>query len=130
MPLGSELITIDGNEKGAQFYKERGMTYEIIDELDKTSIGTFTSIEPKEERDLIYEYYLPEKLSKSLKNDSYKLKIQKQPGTINPELTINVNTSNTIKSFTSEEIGTLLENNKKVEYKTDLLTDLEFTINY
>ena len=130
VPLGSELITIDGNEKGAQFYKERGMTYEIIDELDKTSIGTFTSIEPKEERDLIYEYYLPEKLSKSLKNDSYKLKIQKQPGTINPELTINVNTSNTIKSFTSEEIGTLLENNKKVEYKTDLLTDLEFTINY
>jgi hypothetical protein len=130
VPQGSELITIDGNEKGSQYYKEKGMTYEIIDELDKTSIGTFTSIEPGEERELTYEYYLPEKLSKTLKKDNYKLKIQKQPGTISPDLTINVNTYNTIKSFAPGELGTLLENNKKVEYKTNLLTDLEFTVNY
>lgn len=130
IPQGSELITINGNEKGSQYYKEQGMTYEIIDELDKTSIGTFTSIEPGKQRELTYEYYLPEKLSKSLKNNGYKLKIQKQPGTINPDLTVKVNTFNTIKSFTPGELGTLLENNKKVEYKTNLLTDLEFAVNY
>ena len=130
VPQGSELITIDGNERGSQYYKEAGMTYEIIDELDKTSIGTFTSIEPGEERELTYEYYLPEKLSKNLKKNGYKLKIQKQPGTISPDLTININTFNTIKSFSPADFGTLLENNKKVEYKTNLLTDLEFTVNY
>ena len=95
-----------------------------------TSIGTFASIEPGDERELTYEYYLPEVLSKKLKNNGYRLKIQKQPGTISPDLTINVNTFNTIKSFTPGDLGTLLENNKKVEYKTNLLTDLEFTVNY
>lgn len=130
VPQGSELININGNEKGSQYYKEDGMTYEIINELDKTSIGTFTSIEPGEKREMTYEYYLPENLSKNLKNDGYKLKIQKQPGTISPELTVNINTFNTIKSFAPANKGTLLENNKRVEYKTNLLTDLEFTINY
>ncbi len=130
IPQDSELISIDGNEKGSQYYKEAGMTYEIINELDKESIGTFTSIEPGEQRDLTYEYYLPEKLSKDLKNNGYKLKVQKQPGTINPDLTININTANNIKSFSPIGSGTLLENNKKVEYKTNLLTDLEFVVNY
>lgn len=130
IPQGSELINIDGNEKGEQYYNEPGKSYEIIDELGKTSIGTFTSIEPGEERTLTYEYYLPEDLSKDLKNKGYKLLFQKQPGTISPELEININSSNTIKSISPLEVGTLLSNNKRVEYKTNLLTDQEFIVNY
>lgn len=130
VPQGSELINIDGNEKGQQYYNEPGKTYEIIDEAGKTSIGTFTSIEPGEERTLTYEYYLPEKLSQDLKQNGYKLLFQKQPGTISPELEINVNSSNTIKSFSPQDIGSLLSNNKRVEYKTNLLTDKEFIVNF
>lgn len=130
IPLGSELISISGNEKGSQYYDQPGKTYEIKEELKKTSIGTFISIEPGDEKTLIYEYYLPIDLTKKLQTQGYRLLVQKQPGTIEPKLQVNLSSFNTIVSFSPQEIGALLENNKKVEFKTTLLTDREFSVNF
>jgi hypothetical protein len=130
VPLGSELINISGNEKGAQYYDKPGKTYEIGEELGKASIGTFASIEPGEEKTLTYEYYLPTDLTSKLKSEGYKLLVQKQPGTLEPKLHVNLFSFNTIVSFSPAELGALLENNKKIEFKTTLLTDCEFSANF
>ncbi|MBP9694975.1 MAG: DUF4012 domain-containing protein [Candidatus Magasanikbacteria bacterium] len=88
VPSGSVLIGV--STQGA-----RGATipFSAIDqgeELGKTWFGTFISIEPGETRQLIFEYALPNKINESVQSGFYDLTLQKQIGTVNTLLTLNL----------------------------------------
>ncbi len=128
-PKGSQLTSIDGNEKGSQYYQSNE-SYEIIDEKGKTSIGTFVSVEPGEEKDVVFKYQLPSSLVSSIiDGKTYDLLIQKQGGVINPGLNVNINLPESINYYSQMEHGSLLDDNT-VEYNWNINSDREFKVEF
>ncbi|MBU1167480.1 DUF4012 domain-containing protein [Patescibacteria group bacterium] len=125
-PQGSELLSIEGNEQGSQFYNEPGQTYEVMDELMKTAFGTFISIEPSEEKTLTYNYTLPDS---AVSKDEYTLYFQKQIGTIKPKLKVKLKFDRPVKSFAPAEYGEKVSDNE-IEFNLDLQTDREFKVTF
>jgi len=78
VPQGSNLLKSSGSMIDCKIDDEGSV--EKVDELGKTSFGTFICIEPGEEGNLEFKYKLPDYIADSLKNDEYKLLVQKQPG--------------------------------------------------
>lgn len=128
-PQGSQLVSINGNEKGSQYYQSNE-PYEIIDEKGKTSIGTFISVEPGEQKDVVFNYQLPSSLiSTIMDSKTYDLLIQKQGGVINPGLKVKINLPESINYFSQMEHGSLLDD-KSVEYNWNLNNDREFKVEF
>ena len=75
VPQGSELIEFIGSTKKVRRY----------DELGKTVFEGFLTVNPKGSAQVIVKYQLPKTV------DSRKLLIQKQPGTYNDKLTVELN---------------------------------------
>jgi len=91
VPSGSQLVESDksideGEENGYHWF------------------GTFVSIEPGKTGEVAFEYYLPEKISASIKNGQYDLKVDKQIGTIGTELTLNLDFGKKLVSAIPSEL--------------------------
>jgi len=84
VPLGSELINIDGlniNEADLTNYDDY--------DLNKRVFGFFWTIEPGRSRELTLSYYLPENIKEQLNNrGQYELYVQRQAGSRNERLNI------------------------------------------
>lgn len=78
VPSGSKLTSFVGSEKTTSTY----------DELSKTVFEGFMTVKPEGAAQVVVKYNLPFKVKKG---DLYKLLIQKQPGTDNPQYTIYYN---------------------------------------
>lgn len=118
VPKGSELIKTEGDE----------LKVEVYNELGKTVFGTFISIEPGNQKSLIFEYELPEEIKKLIHEEKeYHLLIQKQAGLINPPLKVNLNLPNKINSFNPKKTANL-ENECLIKFSTNLEIDREFEI--
>jgi len=102
---------------------------EIKEDLGKKYAATFLMIEPKDTKTWFLEYKLSEKLKKQYENGQYELFIQKQPGTIGHNLTIDLNFNQSIKSYHSEIIPQKIER-KNIGWDTDLTIDREVNIRF
>ncbi|MFA6098453.1 MAG: DUF4012 domain-containing protein [Patescibacteria group bacterium] len=87
VPLGAKLIMSEGQMVDCKL-NDKG-SVETLEELNKTVFGTFICIEPGEQKSLHFRYSLPESVRNQLKNGSYSLMVQKQPGTSDYATTIN-----------------------------------------
>ena len=79
VPQGSELIEATGAEIETRVYEDLGKT------VFETFYGDESPLRPEGRKQLTFKYKLPFKLEKG---EEYKLLIQKQPGTYNPEYEI------------------------------------------
>jgi len=95
VPAGSALVKIIGNESNV----------ETSEELGKTVFGFFKVTEPQTTESVTLEYKLPMRLAAQ----SYSLYAQKQAGTVDYQLNVNIDWNGTTR-----------------EWKTDLKEDREF----
>ena len=92
IPEGAELVSAEGQLVNDKLKNPKLLAgqVDVGAELGKTVFGMFTSIEPGETRTLVVKYRLPEKVAQSVKNGSYKLLIQKQSGSADYPLTLDL----------------------------------------
>jgi len=111
-PIGSKLIMsngfIDAAKKPSEADVELDLGYAVF--------GGFFSIEPKEKKSVVLEYYLPERIKSLVDNGLYTLFVQKQLGTFGARLTVDA------------DFGKTDGDGKPIIYKkdTDLKIDREF----
>ncbi len=79
IPEGAELIEHSGVMENDKLHGGRQADPEVYNELGKTVIGGFISIEPQETGSLNYKYKLPSSVINN-DNEKYRLYVQKQPG--------------------------------------------------
>jgi len=120
VPLGSEFIRCIG---GRQDITDTGI------DLGKTWFGDFIQIEPQEARTLTFEYYLPDTVSETIRNNEYGLLIQKQCGTKDYDLDVDLSFPKKITSFEPKNRGKL-ENENEVKFDWDLGQDRESKVNF
>ncbi len=124
LPMGSKFISVTGslnNDRTAPGTVDQGV------ENGKQWFGAFTSIEPGKTGELAWQFYLAPAVVEQMKKNSYNLLVQKQAGTINSGLTLDLNFGKNIVSADPGETKTDL-GNQKYNYKTDLRLDREFKI--
>jgi len=118
VPLGSQLIDVDGITDGA---------IEVYNELGKTCFAGFISVEPGKIGQLHFNYKLPYDLTNI---NQYSLYIQKQPGSRINELLVDLSFLNRVKSYSPATLSTSMISEKEVSWQTDLTTDKLFIINF
>lgn len=127
-PLGSEWIKTTGsmdNDRSSVLGKT-----DISEESNKTVFGTFIAIEPGQSGTLSFEYYLPNYLSEKIFNaQEYNLYLQKQAGTYNDKLNINLTFPYEVNFATPSETQDKL-GDKKYQSSSDLLIDREVRIGF
>lgn len=122
VPEGSELISVDGAMKWDRT-SEPGVIDQGV-ENGKTWFGTFLAVEPGQEKTLRFTYYLPDDTTK---DSLYTLLVQKQLGTINHKLTLDLDFGKTIVSAKPEEERDNY-GDSRYSLETDLRVDREFNI--
>ncbi len=126
LPMDSKFISVLGSMKS-----DRTPGVGVVDqgvENGKQWFGTFISIEPGKTGELVWQFYLAPQIVNQIKNNSYNLLVQKQAGTINNSLVLNLNFAKDISSATPGEAQTDL-GNQIYSYQTDLRLDREFKAN-
>lgn len=81
VPLGSVLTESSGAMNNDKLHGARPGTVDVYDDLRKTVFGAFISIEPGTSGTLSFTYTLPQSVAYAVKNGTYELSVQKQPGT-------------------------------------------------
>ena len=97
VPMGSELLEYDGVMENDKLHGGGAGQVETTQEWNKTVFGGFISVEPKQEGSLHYKYKLPS----TVEENGYELYIQKQGGTNNHNLNINLNLGQKINNINS-----------------------------
>jgi len=127
-PLGSEWIKTIGSMDNDRS-SVPGKT-DVSEESDKTVFGTFIAVEPGETGTLSFEYYLPDYLSEKIFNGKeYNLYLQKQAGTYNDKLNINLLFPYEITFATPGEAKEKWGDNK-YELNSNLLIDRKVRIGF
>ena len=131
VPRGSTLIRGTGmmeNDKTIDPSRRLGKV-DVVDDLGKTYFGAFISIEPGEERALVFEYFLPARISNDIENNSYTLFVQRQPGSVIDSLTLALDFDKNIKyAKPSEDRGEW--GNDTYKLRTDLEIDRFFEVGF
>ena len=125
MPTGSQFISVKGSLKADRTTGEGVVDHGI--ENGKQWFGTFTSVEPGKTGELAWKFYLAPQIAEQIKKNSYNLLVQKQSGTINHALTLDLNFG---KNIISASPGEAMENfgDTKYSLRTDLRLDRVFEI--
>ena len=127
VPLGSELKSVQGSMKNDK--SDEPYSVDQGQDLKKTWFGAFISIEPGRDATLVFEYYLPVDLSSKIKNGLYDLLVQKQLGTKEVSLTLDLNFAKNIYTAQPEEDRSDWADNV-YSYTTPLYTDREFVVRF
>jgi len=129
VPYGSELIDHSGslvNDKLKNPSLAEG-TVDIGSEFGLTVFGAFTSIEPGEQRTLMFEYKLPDWLEAVIDKGEYNLRVQKQPGAADHRLTLGLDFDTKIQSAEPAEDWKNFDDDR-YDVDTILRTDLDFVV--
>ena len=124
VPLGSTFQSVQGTLRSGDAIQSSHV--DTGEELGKSLFGTSFSIEPGQTKTLTFTYLLPASLSGQ---DAYELLVQKQPGTIAHALTLDLDFATLLQSAEPPEAEGEWRDGKYV-YKTDLLVDREFRVNF
>lgn len=127
VPLGSRLLKWEGIM--AQDRSNKPGEVEVSNDLGKTYFGGFISIEPGESKYLLFEYELPDSVSRQLEKKNYNLLIEKQAGTSGHKLTVQLKFPFPIKKYSPLEFGQSTDKNKVI-FNWDLKEDREFNISF
>ena len=98
-------------------------------ELNKQWFGTFVSVEPGNTGEIEYQFYLSEEIVKQIINGNYNLYAQKQLGTVDHKLTLDLNFGRQVKSAIPGEDEKYF-NDKKYNISTDLKVDRKFEVKF
>lgn len=126
VPQGSTLTSSSGFLTDDKLHNGKPTDPTVTDELGKTVIGGFTSIEPQEEGTLTLHYTLPSGLQDQMQNGQYSLLVQKQPGTDAHGLTLDIHAPRSIQSYSPAETGST--SGKTAHFSTDLQQDRTFSL--
>ncbi|PIP29610.1 hypothetical protein COX27_00475 [Candidatus Kuenenbacteria bacterium CG23_combo_of_CG06-09_8_20_14_all_36_9] len=127
VPLGSKWLKTEGSMDTDRSPK-KGFT-DLSEENNKTIFGTFIAIEPGKTGTLSFEYNLPDYLIKKISASSfYHLYLQKQPGTKNDKIFLDLQFDQKIKKSLPEN-STLL-NADRYQLTTNLETDREIKLEF
>lgn len=132
VPEGSQLIRGEGmlvNDKLKAPTGRKGKI-DVVSELGKTYFGAFISIEPGESRSLIYEYKLPENVANLYRRGLYNLYVQKQPGTIRPGLTVELDFDKNITNWQSTNSEADKIDRNSIRFMSDLHKDRIFGVRF
>ncbi len=117
VPLGSTLISVDGQNKGdVQVYKE----------FNRTVFAAYVVIEPGKIGKLHLRYNLPNNI---INANEYSLYIQKQPGNNIGLLTVDIDLGKNINSYGPTGFFARKKSGQNVRWETDLTVDKEFFLN-
>ena len=116
VPLGSTLITAEGNEEPLA----------ITDSHGKTVFGTFISIEPEDSETLTFNYKLPAGLVNKISQGDYSLLVQKQAGTEAHGLELDIALPFAVESVNPSVLKKADKN--QVISRTNLQEDRSFTV--
>ena len=127
VPLGSEWLKTEGSMDTDRSPK-KGFT-DLSEENNKTIFGTFIAIEPGKTGALSFEYNLPDYLIKKISASSfYHLYLQKQPGTKNDKIFLDLQFDQKIKNSLPEN-STLL-NAGRYQLTTNLEIDRKIKLEF
>lgn len=101
----------------------------IGDELGKTYLGTFLTVDPGTSKTLVVEYRLPEYIKTAYRNGLYKLSVQKQPGTAGHKLKIDLKFDQSIIAYFANNLPLKLTG-KNLLLDADLRIDRDFTVKF
>lgn len=105
VPEGSELVSSKGAMQD-DLYRTGGRavagTVDVYKDLGKTVFGAFFSVESGKTGELQFTYRLPASAVASLRQNTYTLLVQKQPGSY-PRLAVDVHTPQTVRRATPGE---------------------------
>lgn len=124
-PLGSQLLAAQGMMENDKIKDPKGTPGRVDqgEEFGKTFFGAFISIEPGESKSLSFEYQLPEEVKNLYyQRGLYNLFIQKQPGTVGHNLTIELDFDKKIKRYLPEQAE--LAKSKSLIFKGRLFEDI------
>ena len=124
VPEGSKLVGVSEIVNGK---KSVAKEIESGVENGRQWFGAFMSIEPGTTEDLVFEYWLPEKITRQITAGDYSFLAQKQLGLNNVKLTVNWDFGKNIETAQPAETGKVL-NDSKYLYQTDLNVDRDFVV--
>lgn len=130
-PAGSELIRVEGALEDDRLRNPSGQpgTPDVYDELGLRVFGAFTSIEPGKTGTLAFVYRLPPAVVADIESGEYQLYFEKQPGTEDHGLTLDLDFGkNLTKAYPAEEPTEFGDSHYK--YTTDLRLDREFSVGF
>lgn len=124
VPRGAELVeAYDSSEEQVKTNIDKGNS------LDKKWFGEFIVIEPGQTETLSFTYILPKNITNQINKKEYNLATQKQIGTIDPQLTLDLDFG---KNITYAEPSEKKKEHGDASYKlkTNLRTDKKFTVKF
>ncbi len=128
VPSGSKFI-----ESNGAMIDEKTNNSEAIDKYEiygKMIYGLFTVTEPKQEKDIIVKYKLPQYIADQINKKDYKLLIQKQPGVKNAQFIINANFKEDFRNVKINIPNIINSNLSSISAKQDLNKDQIIQINW
>lgn len=127
VPQGSKLIKATGATTDA-FNSKPGPVDQGV-EAGRQWFGAFTTVEPGQTNTLVFEYEVSPAVVQEIKRGNYSLVVQKQLGTLNHALTLNLDFGTKIQSA---HPGEPRENHGDTRYqlKSDLKVDREFIVRF
>lgn len=127
VPDEAELVSVSGAGKKSETLTPEKVDFGVL--RDKKWFGVFVSIEPGDQRDVEFTYILPKKITKQIDDELYTLIVQKQAGSIDNGLTLDLNFDKTIKEAEPAEQQDFWGNNSYT-LQTDLTLDRTFAIQF
>ena len=129
VPAGVEFLGVDGamqNDRLKDPARHPGQA-DVYSESNRTVFGAFISIEPKEKRTLTFRYLLPQSVVDQIEAGEYSLYFEKQPGTVDHGLTLDLDFGKNLTSANPAENPSEF-GDSHFRYGTDLRFDRSFGI--
>ena len=116
-PVGSTFLRASGlSADNAVVYLDQELSH------PKNTMAGFISIEPGQSRDLVFEYYLPDRILEAIKKEGkYSLLVQKQPGANIQKFEASFNFLKTAQEVRGDGESSIQD--KKVYWTNDLERD-------
>lgn len=125
VPIGSKFIKAIGTMES-----EKSNKIGLVDQGTENGhqwFGGFISVEPGHTSELSFQYYLPENISTTIVGGEYNLLTQKEIGTNDVKLTLELDFGKKLSSATpGEDVGKHGDN--RYDFLTDLVQDREFKV--
>lgn len=125
LPEGTELIRTHGAMERDR--SDASGPVDVGAELGRTVLGAFLSIEPGEERSLVFEVRLSPVVAARIRAGTYTLRAQKQLGSIATPLTVDLEFGTPVRAATPPEPPAGW-GNSRYSIETDLREDREFHV--
>jgi hypothetical protein len=122
VPLGSQLITSHGFTKNGVGVANAPLDIGV--ENGREWFGGFTSVEPLSSKEVMIQFVVAPSVAEEIMKGNYQLLVQKQIGTINPTLTLQMDFGKSIITA----IPVTEQSGGKYMVVTDLKSDKEFHV--